>query len=73
MQTHQREFRLTCMCRVPKLHRSGYYAKLCEPLSPRAKANEKLTMQIRAFYDQSTGIYGTPRIFCDLKGSRCGV
>jgi putative transposase len=55
------------MCRVLKVHRSGYYAWLREPLSPRAKANEKLTSQIREFYDQSMGIYGSPRFFCDLK------
>ena len=67
MQAHQIEFRLTCMCRVLKVHRSGYYAWLREPLSPRAKANEKLTNQIREFYDQSMGIYGSPRIFCDLE------
>jgi len=67
MQAHQREFRLTSMCRVLKVHRSGYYAWLREPLSPRAKANETLTTQIREFYDQSMGIYGSPRIFCDLK------
>ncbi len=67
MQAHQIEFRLTSMCRVLKVHRSGYYAWLREPLSPRAKANEKLTSQIREFYDQSMGIYGSPRIFCDLK------
>jgi hypothetical protein len=48
-------------------HRSGYYAWLRESLSPRAKANEKLTSQIRELYDQSMGIYGSPRIFCDLK------
>ncbi len=67
MQAHQSEFRLTSMCRVLKVHRSGYYAWLREPLSPRAKANETLTSQIREFYDQSMGIYGSPRIFCDLK------
>ena len=67
MQAHQIEFRLTSMCHVLKVHRSGYYAWLREPLSPRAKANEKLTNQIREFYDQSMGIYGSPRIFCDLK------
>ena len=67
MQAHQRQFRLTSMCRVLKVHRSGYYAWLREPLSARAKANEKLTTQIREFYDQSMGIYGSPRIFCDLK------
>jgi putative transposase len=67
MQAHHRLFRLTSMCRVLKVHRSGYYAWLREPLSARGKANEKLTTQIREFYDQSMGIYGSPRIFCDLK------
>ncbi len=62
------------MCRVLKVHRSGYYAWLHEPLSPRAKANEVLTLKIREFYDQSMGIYGSPRIFCDLReaGVACG-
>ena len=62
------------MCRVLKVHRSGYYAWLREPLSPRAKAFEALTLKIREFYDQSMGIYGSPRIFCDLReaGLACG-
>ena len=62
------------MCRVLKVHRSGYYAWLREPLSPRAKVNEVLTLKIREFYDQSMGIYGSPRIFCDLReaGLACG-
>jgi putative transposase len=55
------------MCRVLKVHRSGFYAWLHEPLSPRAKANEVLTSKIKEFYDQSMGIYGSPRIFCDLR------
>jgi len=62
------------MCRVLKVHRSGYYAWLEDPLSARAKANEALTLKIREFYDQSVGIYGSPRIFCDLReaGLACG-
>jgi putative transposase len=44
------------MCRVLKVHRSGYYAWLHEPQSPRAKANEALTVKIREFFDQSMGI-----------------
>lgn len=62
------------MCRVLKVHRSGYYAWLQDPLSARAKANEALTLKIREFYDQSMGIYGSPRIFCDLReaGLACG-
>ena len=62
------------MCCVLKVHRSGYYAWLHEPLSPRAKANEALTAKIKEFYDQSMGIYASPRIFYDLKeaGVICG-
>ena len=55
------------MCRVLKVHRSGFYAWLHEPQSARAKVNEALTVKIREFYDQSMGIYGSPRIFCDLR------
>jgi putative transposase len=55
------------MCRVLKVHRSGFYAWLHEPLSARTKANEALTAKIREFYDQSMGIYGSPRIFYDLR------
>ncbi len=73
MQAHQRGFRLTSMCCILKVHRNGYYAWLREPVAPRAKANYKLTMQIREFYDQSMGIYGSPRIFCDLKEAGGGV
>jgi putative transposase len=74
IQTHRTEFRLTSLCRVLKVHRSGFYAWLLEPLSPRAKANEALTAKIQELYDQSMGIYGSPRIFCDLReaGVACG-
>jgi len=62
------------MCRVLKVHRSGFYAWLREPLSARAKANHELTVKIREFHEQSMGIYGSPRIFRDLKeaGVACG-
>jgi putative transposase len=74
IQSHRSEFKLTSMCRVLKVHSSGYYAWLHEPLSPRAKSNEVLTTKIKEFYDQSMGIYGSPRIFCDLReaGVACG-
>jgi putative transposase len=73
IQAHRHEFKLTSMCRVLKVHRSGYYGWLDEPNSARAKANEELTTKIRESYDQSMGIYGSPRIFCDLReaGVKC--
>jgi len=55
------------MCRVLRVNRSGYYAWLHQPQSLRAKANEFLTCKIRESYEQSMGIYGSPRIFCDLR------
>ncbi len=55
------------MCRVLKVPRSGYYAWLKEPQSPRVLENAKLSEQIRYYYDQSMGIYGSPRIYHDLK------
>ena len=61
------------MCRVLKVHRIGFCAWLHEPLSPGAKPNEMLTAKTRESYDQSLGIYGGSRIFCDLRqaGVQC--
>jgi len=67
IKEHRQEFRLLSMCRVLKVHRSGYYAWLKEPQSPRVLENAKLSEQIRYYYDQSMGIYGSPRIYHDLK------
>ncbi|WP_233251837.1 IS3 family transposase [Limnohabitans sp. Jir72] len=74
MQAHRSEFKLTSMCRDLRAHRSGFYAWLHVPLSPRAKLNEGLTLKIKEFYDQRMGIYSSPRIFCDLRetGVACG-
>jgi putative transposase len=73
IQEHRAEFTLSGMCRVLDVHRSGFYAWLLEPLSPRAVENQALTAQIKEFYEQSMGIYGSPRIFCDLReaGVQC--
>ena len=62
IQAHRDEFRLSSMCRVLKVHRSGYYAWLKTPLSPRSVVNQSLSKQIRHFYDLSNGIYGRPSL-----------
>jgi putative transposase len=73
IQENRAEFTLSWMCRVLDVHRSGFYAWLLEPLSPRAMENQALTAQIKEFYEQRMGIYGSPRIFCDLReaGVQC--
>ena len=72
---HQSQFKISSMCRVLKIHRSGYYAWKAAPLSQRSLEDQKLLIEIRQFYHESYGIYGSPRIHRDLReaGIRCGV
>jgi putative transposase len=61
------------MCRVLKVTRSGYYAWLREPVSNRARDDARLLRLIRASVTASHGIYGSPRVFLDLReaGETC--
>ena len=63
------------MCRVLRVHRSGYYAWLKKPKSDRAIEDERLLEGIKASYKDSDGVYGSPRIFKDLReeGETCGI
>lgn len=74
MAAHRREFRLTTMCRVLRMHRSGFYAWTRTPQSRRAKDDERLLGKIRTFYQASDGAYGSPRVHRDLRedGEHCG-
>jgi putative transposase len=57
-----------------RVHRSGFYAWIKRPLSARGKEDHRLLESIRAAYDESGGIYGSPRIYNELResGERCG-
>lgn len=61
-------------CRVLKVARSGFYAWQHRPLSDRAIEDQRLLGLIRASYAASHGVYGSPRVFLDLRevGERCG-
>lgn len=54
--------------------RSGFYAWLHKPLSDRAIEDQRLLGLIRASHTASSGIYGAPRVFLDLRetGETCG-
>lgn len=62
------------MCRVLQVTRSGFYAWLHKPLSDRAIEDRRLLSLIRASYAASGGVYGSPRVFLDLReaGEQCG-
>jgi len=63
------------MCRVFKLHRSGFYAWLARPLSARAIEERRLLKLINAFYIASGATYGSPWIHRELReaGETCSV
>jgi putative transposase len=63
---HRHEHRVTVMCRVLRVHRSG---------SDRAVEDERLLGLIRASYEASSCSYGSPRVYKDLReeGESCGV
>jgi putative transposase len=65
---------LSSMCRTLKVNRSGYYAWVNRPKSERALADERLLMTIRWSFENSHGIYGSPRVHRDLRevGIACG-
>lgn len=62
------------MCRVLRVHRSGYYAWLKQPRSVRAIEDARLLVKIKTFHQDSGAAYGSPRIFKDLRedGETCG-
>jgi len=63
------------MCRVIKVHRSGFYAWLKDPLSARAADDQRLLELIRSSNKDSGEVYGSPRIHRDLResGEGCSV
>ena len=62
------------MCRVLAISRSGFYAWLRRPLSERAREDLRLLQLIRASWEASGGIYGSLRVYADLReiGETCG-
>ena len=63
------------MCRVFKLHPSGFDAWLKEPYSARALEDQRLLKLIKKFYIASGATHGSPWIHRDLleAGETCSV
>ena len=71
---HRHAYGVATMCRVLRVARSGFYQWLHQPVSARALADQRLVRLIRASYVASGGVYGSPRVFLDLRevGETCG-
>ena len=74
MQTHQHEFRLTRMCRVLEVSRSGFYAWQRRPESARVQRNRHLIERMQVLHQQTREAYGARKMWHLLirEGLRCG-
>jgi len=73
IKAHRRECETAMMCRLLDVSRSGFYEWLRNPLSDRAREDQRLLGLIVAAYTASHGVYSAPRIFLDLReaGETC--
>jgi putative transposase len=73
IRKHEHEYRVSSMCRVMQVSRSGYYAWRERPPKDSAQDNE-LLMQIRRVHMQSRQAYGAKKTWLALKsqGIACG-
>src|SRR3546814_6746384 len=67
MKQHSYLFTIERMSKVFKVSRSGYYSYTKGKISKRARENAQLLEAIKAAYEESRGIYGSPRIHAVLK------
>lgn len=73
IEAHREEFDVLTMCQVLGVSRSSFYDWLQNPISARAREDERLLRLIRASFRASHGVYGARRVFLDLReaGETC--
>jgi putative transposase len=59
---HRDSLPVALMCDVLNVSKSGYYAALERPLSPRAQRSEQIRAAVRQVHAETRGIYGSPKI-----------
>jgi len=67
LQEHREIFRIRKMCEVLEVSRSGFYAWLHRQPSRRERENEAIAVHVREVHRRSREIYGSPRIYAELR------
>lgn len=67
IRKHRETFPLGLMCKAMEVGRSGFYAWLYRPESPRSVENRRLLVEIKAIHAHSRRTYGSPRVHAELK------
>ncbi len=67
MSEHQADHRVSTLCRLLELSRSGFYAWLKRDPSVRDVKDKALTKRVEAIHEDSRGTYGAPRVHAELR------
>ena len=67
IQSMEKEFPLSLLCRVLEVSRSGYHAWRTREPSARVQANQELVAAIRQLHAGPERVYGSPRVTFELK------
>jgi len=62
IKDHRGVWPVGVMCRVLKVTRSGFYAALRRPPSPRELRRDELAVKVRATHEANRRVYGSPRV-----------
>jgi putative transposase len=62
MQQQSAEFRVSRLCRMLEVSRSGYYEWLARPSTTQAEAEHQVQEKVQHYFAQGRGTYGTRRI-----------
>ena len=62
MHQQHTEFKVSRMCQLLEVSRSGYYEWLHRPPSPRAAVDQQWQSKIEGYFAQGRGTYGTRRL-----------
>ena len=65
----KKEYSLRALCRVLKVTRAGYYAWCRRPPSRRQLENDQLAVRIKDIFKAKEELYGSQRIYHDLKAA----
>ena len=69
IKAHRTLFSVRAMCRVLKVHHSGFYAWLKSPVSRRVKEERRLTERIKDAWIESGRVYGYRKLHDDMRAA----
>ena len=64
-------FPVRLLCRTLQVSRAGFYAWQGRPPAPRARADDRLGLEIAAIHAESRQRYGSPRVHAELADRGC--